>query len=68
MRNNVIMKKIIDIKFPFDYSEVFGTYNKEYILIWKSATKQEYLRIQVTNLEFFFLIYEKRKDYLIRLV
>jgi WD40 repeat protein len=53
VRNTCHNDRINDIKFPFNYSEVFGTCGKEDIRIWNSDTKQEYLRIHVPNLECF---------------
>ena len=51
VRNTCHNDRVNDIKFPFDYSEVFGTCGKEDIRIWNTDTKQEYLRIHVPNLE-----------------
>jgi WD40 repeat protein len=51
IRNTCHNDKVNDIRFPYDYSEVFGTCGKEDIRIWNSDTKQEYLRIHVPNLE-----------------
>jgi cilia- and flagella-associated protein 52 len=53
LRNTCHYTKINDIKFPYNYSDVFATCSMNDIRIWNAKNRHEILRIQVPNVECF---------------
>lgn len=51
LRNTCHYSKINDIKFPYNYSDVFATCSMNDIRIWNAKNRHEILRIQVPNVE-----------------